>query len=240
MNILREVRRVNKKSMPVRIISLLVFSLMLMISTFAWFTADKKVRLNSLEGGVTSWDVAYYVNEDVNQILDQTATFVIDEFYPGMPVREDVVHIYNVGLASTRIEYELISVKIFGTEVLSALQSSGEIQTDTTTNTTNLFSKDTDYPFNVSYAYDKDYLNGKYVDESTPNAAATLRFNVNWDYGTANRADEISAKDILDTKFGQDAYEHYKDGNDLNSAMEIKVKITSHMIHPSVDTGSAP
>lgn len=238
MNILREVRRVSKKSMPVRILSLLVFSLMLMVSTFAWFASDKNIRLKGLEGDVTSWDVAYYVNEDENQILDQTATFVIDEFYPGMPVREDVVHVYNIGLASTKLEYEIKSIKIFGVEVLNDVKASGEIENIPSGDgmITNIFSKDTNYPFNVSYTYDKTYLKGTYIDdETTPEAVATLRFNVSWDYGEAGRADEISAKDILDTKFGQNAYEFYKNGNDINSAMEVKVRITSSMIHPSLE-----
>lgn len=241
MNILREIRRVNKKSMPARIILLLSFSVIFIVTTYAWFSAQKDIRLSGLEGAVTSWDVAYFVNNDENQILDEIATFTIDELYPGMPTREDIVHIYNIGQASTDIKYELISVKVFGSEVLSTLQTSGEIQTDTTTNTTNIFSKDTAYPFNVSYTYDKDYLNGKYstTDPVTSQTAhAIFKFNVNWEYDVENgTADQNTAKDILDTKFGKEAYTYYKDANnDPAKAIEIKVKITSSMIHPSLES----
>lgn len=241
MNILREIRRVNKKSMPIRIILLLSFSVIFIVTTYAWFSAQKDIRLNGLEGAVTSWDVAYFVNNDENQILDEVATFSIDELYPGMPNREDIVHIYNIGQASTDIKYELISVKVFGNEVLNTLQTSGEIQTDTTTNTTNIFSKDTSYPFNVSYTYDKDYLNGKYAEEdlvTSQTAHAMLKFHVNWAYDVQNGTEaQNTAKDILDTKFGKEAYTYYKDANnDHTKAIEIKVKITSSMIHPSLES----
>ena len=240
MNLLREVRRVKQKSLPVRILSLFVFAIMLIISTFAWFASDQDVRLKGLEGDVTSWDVAYYVkNED--KTLDKTTVFVVDEFYPGMPQRIDNVHIYNIGEASTRIEYEIVSIKIFGTELCETLKTNEKIQTTEKDGITTImiFSGDEEYPFTVSFSYDKTYLNGKYQDlNSTPNAAAKAEFKVNWAFGEAGRDDEISAKDLLDTYFGKEAYEYYQDGNNVNSAMEIQVRITSSMIHPSLEQGS--
>lgn len=241
MNILREIRRVNKKSMPVRIILLLSFSVIFIITTYAWFSAQKDVNLGGLEGAVTSWDVAYFVNNDENQILDEIATFTIDELYPGMPDRQDVVHIYNIGQASTDIKYELVSVKVFGQEVLNQLQTSGEIQTNTTTNTTNIFSKDTQYPFSISYTYDKDYLNGKYAEDdlvTSQTAHAIFKFNVSWAYDVLNGTDaQNAAKDVLDTKFGKDAYAYYQNAaNDPSKAIEVQVRITSSMIHPSLES----
>lgn len=239
MNLLREIRRVKKRSVPARIMLLLSFSVIFIITTYAWFSTQKDVNIGGLKGYTTAWDVSYYINEDENRILDEIATFTIDEFYPGMPDRTDVVHIYNLGTASTNIKYELISVKVFGQEVLDTLKTTGEIQTDTTTNTTNLFSKDTAYPFKISYTYDKDYLNGQYINvETTPNAKATFQLHVNWDYDVENGNDsQNAAKDVLDTKFGKDAYEFYQDAaNDPTKAVEIKVKITSSMIHPSLET----
>ena len=241
MNILREIRRINKRSMPARISLILLFSVILIISTFAWFSAQKDVNIKGLEGAVTSWDVAYFVNNDENQILDEIATFTIEELYPGMPNREDVVHIYNIGQASTNITYELISIKVFGQEVLPQLRSNGEIQTNTSTNTTNIFSKDTQYPFNISYTYDKDYLNGKYAEDdpvTSQTAHATFKFNVNWAYDIENGTDEQNtAKDILDTKFGKEAYAYYQNAaNNPNKAVEVQVRITSNMIHPSLES----
>ena len=236
MNILREVRRVRQKSMPLRIILLLAFCVIFIVTTYAWFASEKDITLSGLEGNVTSWDVSYYINEDENETLDRIATLTVDEFYPGMPNREDVIHIYNVGTSSTNITYELISIKVFGQEVLNTLATSGEITTSG--NTTNLFSKDTQYPFNISYTFDKTYLNGKYEDdESTPNAVATFKYNVNWAYEGNGTDAENLAKDVLDTKFGKDAYTFYQNGaNDPTKAVEIQVRITSTMIHPSLET----
>lgn len=235
MNILREVRRVNQKSMPIRILLLLTFGVIFIVTTYAWYASDKNVRLKGLEGEVTSWDVAYYVNEEENQRLNRTAVFTIDEFYPGMPNRTDLVHIYNIGTSSTEIEYELLSVKVFGQEVLSQLRTDGEIQTSG--NTTNLFSKNTQYPFNINYTYDKTKLIGKYQDDiSTPNSFATFSFNVSWDYQAVGSQDVVDARDVLDTQFGKDAYSYYNEAdNDPSKAIEVMVRITSKMLHPSQD-----
>lgn len=231
MNILREVRRVKEKNMLTRIRLILTFLVILIVNTYAWRAADKDVSLNGLEGNVTSWDVAYYINEDENVTLDQTATFTIEDLYPGMPTREDVVDIYNIGKSSTSINYELISVKVFGQEVLE------ELDIQVSGNTTTIFSEDTEYPFNISYTYDKSKLIGEYEDDTTtPNSVAKFRFNVNWTYEGTGTESENQAKDALDTQFGKEAYEFYQDeANDPTKAIEIKVKITSSMIHPSVD-----
>lgn len=237
MNILREFRRVSNKSMPLRMILLLLFSLIFIVTTYAWFSTQTDVDLGGLQAPTTPWDVAYYINDDEKEYFKQTVIFTIDELYPGMPDREDLVHIYNLGSTSTNITYEIVSVKIFGQEVVEQLRTNGEIHTDTATNTTHIFSKDTAYPFNVSYTYDKAKLTGEYVDDATtPSAHATFKFNVNWEYEGNGTDDENLARDILDTKFGKDAYAYYQnEANDPTKAIEIQVKITSSMIHPSLE-----
>lgn len=233
MNLLREVRRVKEKNMATRIRLLLTFSVIFIVTTYAWFSKQKNVTLGGLTSELTSWDITYVING--GEILNETAVFTIDEFYPGMPEREDNVYIYNKGEASSVISYELVSVKVFGQEVLSELQTTGEIQTSG--NTTNLFSKETQYPFNVSYTYDRTKLIGIYEDdETTPQAVGNFKFKVNWAYEGQGNATENLAKDVLDTKFGKDAYEYYQDeANDPTKAIEIIVKITSRMIHPKDD-----
>ena len=233
MNILREVRRVKEKNMATRIIFVLLFCVIFVVNTYAWFTASSEFNITGIEGQVTSWDIAYYIEDE--EVLDETATFTIEALYPGMPNREDVVHIYNVGKASTNISCEVISVKVFGQEVIEQLKTDGEIQTNG--NTTNIFSKDSQYPFNISYTYDKSKLIGEYVDDaSTPDSFGAVTFNVSWDYEGNATATEDDAKNILDTKFGKDAYAYYQDeANDPSKAIEIQIKITSSMIHPNND-----
>ena len=93
MNILREFRRVKKRSLPARILLISIFSVILIINTYAWFNANGPVKMNGLEADITPWDVRYYVDD--KEILDETVTFTIDQLYPGMPNREDIVRIYN-------------------------------------------------------------------------------------------------------------------------------------------------
>lgn len=251
MNILREVRRVKQKSMPLRIILLLSFCVIFIVTTYAWFSSQKDVRIKALEGEVTPWDVAYYIKpdgaEDETFIFDKTVAFTVDEFYPGMPNRVDTVNIYNLATTSTDINYELVSVKLFGEEILTKdaqgnnylnvykKDENGENVLDRTVavttegTTTTIFSKDTAYPFKISYTYDKTRLTGEYVEgaENSDNARATFQYNMSWEY----EGDE--AKDILDTQFGKQAYSYYNSGNDPQKALEVMVRITSTMIHPN-------
>ncbi len=230
MNILREFRRIKKRSLPARILLISVFSVILIINTFAWFQANQPVNMSGLEANITPWDVRYYVDD--KEVLDETVTFTIDQLYPGMPDREDTVRIFNMSTTSTSIKYELTSVKVFGQDVLDKLKEDGIIQTDG--NTINIFADDTKYPFNISYTYDKTRLDGEYVDDTTtPAAGGTFQFHASWEYQGNGTEDENLAKDILDTQFGKGAYAYYQDeANDPSKAIEITVKITSSMIHP--------
>ena len=205
----------------------MLFSVILIVNTYAWWSATKDVKISSLDGDVTSWDVSYYVNEDENEILDTMASFTIDELYPGMPEREDVSHIYNIGTTGTIIKYELVSVKVFGEEVLDELKENDSITTDG--NTTHIFSDKTKYPFDISYTFDKDRLSGKYVNsDKTPNAEATFKYNLKWEFESGTTDAEKLERDTIDTVFGKNAYKYYQNTeNDSNKAIEIYVKITS-------------
>lgn len=228
MNILREIRRAKKRSVPARILLISIFSVILIINTYAWFNSNEPVKLNGLEADVTPWDVRYYVDD--KEILDENVTFTIDELYPGMPDREDTVRIYNMAVTGTAISYELTSVKVFGQEILNELKESNAIKYEG--NTVQIFADDTRFPFNISYSYDRSRLEGEYIDdETTPNAGATFNFNANWDYQVEGSESEKLIRDMLDTQFGKDAYSYYQnEENNPAKAIEITVKITSSMI----------
>lgn len=225
MNILREFRRATKRSIATRIRLVLLFSVILIVNTYAWFNAEKDIKISGLEGDTTPWDVAYYVDD--KEILDEEAKFTIDELYPGMPEREEVANIYNIAKTGTIIKYELKSVKIFGEEVLDELKANGSIVTEG--NTTHIFSDDSKYPFDISYTFDKDRLSGKYVDDdTTPDAHATFKYNLSWNFESGSTDAEKLEKDTIDTVFGKNAYKYYQNSeNDSNKAIEIYVKITS-------------
>ena len=233
MNILREFRRAKERSVASRVRLIMIFSVILIVNTYAWFNINQEIKLKNLDtANITPWDITYYV--DGKEILDQDYTFTIDELYPGMPNREDTVHIYNLTTTSSKLSYEITSVKVFGQEVLSQLQADGGIQQNG--NTVNIFADDTTYPFNISYTYDKTRLDGEYVnDETTPDAGANVKFNVSWTYQGNGTDDENLAKDILDTKFGKDAYSFYQNSeNDESQAIEIIVKITGQLLREDI------
>lgn len=232
MNILREFRRTKERSVLSRVKLMTIFSVILIVNTYAWFNINQEVKLAQLEGDITPWDVTYVV--DGKEILDQDYTFTIDELYPGMPKREDTVNIRNLTITSSRIKYEITAIKVFGNDVLEQLRENGGITQDG--NTVKLFADDTEYPFDISYTYDKTRIDGEYVDdEATPNAVAHVKFNVKWTYQGDGTEDQNLAKDILDTKFGKDAYTYYQNNeNDPSKAIEITVKITSEMLRDTV------
>lgn len=235
MNILRELRRTSKKSMSARIRLICLFSVVLIINTYAWWSINKDVELNSIQAEVEFWDVAYVV--DNNHVLNETTTFEVDQVYPGMPDYEDYVHIYNMGDGNTKIECTIESIKIFGQDVLEELETNNEIKEEGDTVT--LFVNDTKYPFCISYTYDRnligkyeygEYVNGVFTDKKDSNgkygyqtnntSVGTLVFNINWEYE--------GGQDELDTQMGQKAYEYYKNAEDSDGkAIEISIKITS-------------
>lgn len=241
MNILRELRRTSKKSIETRIRLILLFSVLLIINTYAWWYMNKEVDLGGLEADVRTLDASttYVINEE--NALDATTNFAVDEVYPGMPDYEDYVHIYNLGESSTKITLEIESIKIFGQDILGELEDNGEIQKNG--NTVTLFVNDTKYPFCISYSYDKDVLEekyeygkltdgvfedlkndeGKYGYETDNSSVATISFNINWEYD--------GGSDELDTEMGKKAYEYYKNAKDNgDKAIEITMKIISEAL----------
>lgn len=58
-----------------------------------------------------------------------------------------------------------------------------------------------------------------------------MKLNVSWTYQGNGTEDENLAKDVLDTKFGKDAYNYYQnEQNDPLKAIEVVVRITSSML----------
>lgn len=218
MNILRELRKFKRKSVLVKLQVLLLFSIMLIASTYAWWRLPE-VDVNNLQGTIETWDIEY--NIDDNEILDEEVTISVDDFQPGMIDFEKTISIRNKGTKPTNITYEVTSVKLFGEEVLTQLQENNEIKL--AGNTVNLFvnSEEQKYPFNICYTYDKKYIEGKYVDdETTPYATAKLKIYASWEYEKGT--------DSLDTSIGQRAYDYYADpNNNPEEALQFTIKINS-------------
>jgi len=239
MNILREIKKVNQLNMPIRIILLLTFCVIFTASTYAWFAIVREVNIGGLQGNVNEVegpDVAYYVGE--SEILDETVTFTLNSLYPGMPFYNDTIDIYNTSDSTTEINFEIVSVKLFGEEIYNEEFSIGVSNVGENGKKYTIFSEDTQYPFNISFQCDKSTIEGTYVDDgsdASEKAHATFDFNANWTFqaeaedGESLDDEDIKARDDLDTQFGEAAFEYYNEsGNE--AAIEIKVKITSTRI----------
>ena len=149
MNILRELRKFKRRSVLVKLQILLLFSIMLIASTYAWWRVPQ-AEIWNIRATVETWDVEY--NIDDTTILDEEVTISVDDFQPGMDDFQKTVSIRNLGTKGSKITYELTSVKLFGQEVLSDLQANNEIRL--AGNTTNLF---------VNFA--ADYKNEKNIED---------------------------------------------------------------------------
>ncbi len=217
MNILREIRRIKSKNILVKIRILLLLLVMLIVSTYAWWSgADSTVK--GLDLYTDSWDVKYVIKDQ--EILDEEYIMEIDKFYPGMEDNSKVVKIYNLGSATTVVEVELTSVKLFGEELLNDLSIKNGIEFSNDNKTVTLFKTD-EYPFEIGYSQDKRFLQGRYTDDENSSAAkGQITFSIKWNYNNGN--------DSLDTTFGKRAYEWYKENEeDSAKALEVHVKIKS-------------
>ena len=89
--------------------------------------------------------------------------FTIDEIYPGMPDREDIVHVCNLTKTSSSIKYELVSIKVFGKEVLSQLKANGGIKTDGNTSIYLQMTQNTHLTLAIHMIEHR--FDGEYVDD---------------------------------------------------------------------------
>lgn len=225
MNVIRELRKFKTKSAIAKIRMLIILLVMLITSSYAWFELGYEANMSNIRGKVIEWNVEYSINEEA--IQTQEFTVKIDEFYPGMTNFEENIVIRNLSNTTSDIKYELISVRLFGEEILEELEANGNITGAGTTK--NIFSTE-DYPFDVGYYYDKDKLEDKYIDDvSTPDSVAKVTFFANWTYEREGNILSYEENDELDTYYGETAYEYYEN-NELAaeySPLEITLKITT-------------
>ena len=218
MNILRELRKIKKKSVLKKLLIVLIFSFIFIANTFAWWNISKEIQVKKIEGKVKSWDVQYVVKD--NEALNEIVKIPIANIQPGMPNVEENIKIVNTGILSTEIEYEITSVKLFGIEMINELKQNNEIIS--TPNGGEIFTNKDKYPFNLTYSFDKTELSGEYIDETSIESYANLKINLNWEYLGNN---------VLDTKIGKKAYEFYNANLDTNkNALELRIKLTSSKI----------
>ena len=119
MNVLRELRKVKKRSLPVRIILIIFFGSFLIMNTFAWYSVSRRIEPKGLGATVVPWDVEYYLN-DSNVPLHESVTFTVNEIYPGMPEFEDYIYIRNTAVKSSKLEFKVKTITLLGELIYSS------------------------------------------------------------------------------------------------------------------------
>lgn len=224
MNVLRELRKFKTKSAIAKIRMLILLAVLLITSAYAWFFRQLNTDISNIKGKVVEWDIEYSVDDST--IEEQNITIPIEEFYPGVGKIEKNIMIKNMTLTPSEISYKLVSVRLFGEEILDELEAHGYIKENGFTK--NIFETE-EYPFDASYTYDKDEISGKFVDEdTTPNAFAKLSFFAEWDYEREGETKNLVENDELDTFYGEEAYEYYKNSELSESYKPLEITIKIH------------
>lgn len=228
MNVLRELRKFKTKSALAKIRILILLAVMLIVSTYAWFSVEKDVSVSNIRGVVTEWDVEYSIDDVA--ITTEEIIIACDEFYPGMPDFNKNIKVTNKTELGADLKFEVISVKIFGEEKLPDMISHGDIVIDEGNKKIDLFTTE-EYPFEAGLEYNRNAIDGIDPDTGEPleTSHAEIKVSAKWTYERSGATKNEIANDELDTSYGERAYEYYKNETlaEQYSPIEITMKITS-------------
>lgn len=222
MNVLRELRKFKTKSALAKIRILILLAVMLIVSTYAWFSVEKDVNVGNIRGVVTEWDVEYSIDDVA--ITTEEIVIACDEFYPGMPRFEKTISTTNKTDTGADIKYEIVSVRIFGVEKLQDLTDTGNIEIDEDSKTIKVFTTE-DYPFDAWLSYDTNVIGG----EDSENSHAEATVFAEWTHYRSSATKTEAENNSLDTYYGEEAYAYYQNEelSEQYSPIEITFKITS-------------
>ena len=222
MNVLRELRKFKRKSVIAKLRILVLLGVLLIGSTYAWFLYNlEPPKISGIKMETEKWNVEYRIDDEE---IEDEITFAIDEFYPGMTAFEKNIIVRNFTVRKSAIKFDVVSVKLFGEEMVDTLKETGDILESG--NGKSVFATE-EYPFNAGFYYDKDMIEGMYVDdETTPDATAKLTLYANWLYERESPTKTKEENDKLDAFFGGKAYEYYE-SSDEDIGLEITIKIST-------------
>ncbi len=247
MKILRILRR---RKIKLSFIFLLL--LLFIVNTYAWMRTDKNTESGSLVLNVDDWSVAFIVNDE--EIQTEEYTFEVQDFYPGITTTtpiEKKIDVYNIGEASTNLNFEITEIYLYGEQVYKVQQGEGEniktvpetikeLTNDDGTKTGDLFGNEEatifdeenenysfslNYPtpFTITYEHGQTYITGK---DEAETSKSWMSIKLAWNNDEANNAE--------DTKLGNMVYE-FENAKDENGnlihggepAIRIITKVTA-------------
>lgn len=189
-------KRVRRKR-RLRKSTLFFLFLTLASNSFAWFVYSTKVS-NSITAKVKSWHVSFDVSGgDTSEYIEVN----IDSIYPGMEEFRKEVKAVNNGEVDAKISYEIVSARVFDDDLIERGLSSSSI----------IDSFKMDYPFVISIGSSSDVIIAK-------GGEALLFITASWDYESGN--------DIVDTEWGNRAYDYHLSNPDISS-ISILIKVSA-------------
>ena len=157
MKVLRILRR--RKIKLSFIFLLLVFFI---FNTYAWMTTAKDTSMGALTLNVSSWEVAFIINDE--EVKTEEYTFEIQEFHPGITSEETgpivkEIDVWNLGEANSNIKYEITDIYLYGVQIYKnsetlVPETIGE-ETGTKIKTANLFGNEEAKIFDINNTYYK-------------------------------------------------------------------------------------
>lgn len=187
MKILRILRR-RKIKLSFVFLLLLVF----VFNTYAWMSRANDTTTGNLALNVSSWEVAFIIDNE--EIKTEEYTFEIDEFYPGITSIEKKIEVWNIGDASSYLQFEITEIYLYGMKILPDEETAipetvGEETTDEETGltTANLFGNQEATIFDEQNTYYKVLLEEKENAEENVYYSFALKyptpFTISYTYG---------------------------------------------------------
>lgn len=184
----------------IRLSSLLLLIVLFAFGSYSWMVFVTKVS-TGLTAHVTAWNFDF-ISED--ESVSTEIVFDVDQIYPGMDDFLQVVTVKNNGELEGELTFEIKKMVVLG-------QIYEQSETITAEDLMNMMKND--FPFEITVEVDGQ-------DSNIISVGGETKVNIKliWPFDSGN--------DELDTKWGEDAYEFYKNNPDGTSVhIELLLKV---------------
>ena len=231
MKILRTLRR--KK---IRLSFIFLLLLFFIFNTYAWMSMNKNSSLGGLTLEVSSWDVAFIINEE--EIKTEEYIFEIPEFHPGITENGEVIEknieVWNIGESDSFIEYEITDIYLYGMQVYKEQNDEGifipetigeEIVDENENTMANMFGNEEATIFDTNNTYYRFLIEENENIEDNQYCSLALRyptpFTITYKYGTtqirgAGNENEPGSRSKMTISLNWD-------NNELNNEEDTKI-----------------
>lgn len=204
-----------KRYLKINLISLFFIIVSFSSLTLAWF-AYSGLTSTSMDIDVKGW---YIELEKDGTSTPNKVVVSLSEIYPGMDTVVEKIKIKNLGDYDASIKYSIVNARILGEEKDNYVINDELNNGLTSEQVEDILSHD--YPFHININLSRDYILSNQTD-------VEFEVSVSWPLN--------SGDDLLDSKWGMDAYKFVKDeldkaNNDSTyqrrSPINLEIKLTA-------------